>query len=139
MDETCYGTTEESEVISVCKVDTATQYEGSKEGIQCENNFKADASTQYVDSFRADASTQYVDSFKADASTQYLDSFKADASTQYLDNFKADASTQYVGNFKVDSSTQCEVVKAHTAIQCSVEAVSKLTQLLFIRSFRLMN
>ena len=57
MDEACYDTTEESGVISVCKVDAATQYEGSKEGIQCENNFKADASTQYVDSFRADAST----------------------------------------------------------------------------------
>jgi len=116
MDAACYDIMEESEAISVCKVDAATQYEDSKEVIQCENNFKADASTQYVDSFRADASTQYVDSFKVNASTQYLDSFKADASTQY------------VGNLKVDSSTQCEIVKAHTVVQCSVEVVSKQTQ-----------
>lgn len=82
MDAVCYDNTEESEIISVCKVNSATQCDDSKESIQCENNFKVDASTQYVESFKADASTQYLDSFKADASTQYLDSFKADASTQ---------------------------------------------------------
>ena len=124
----------------VVSVDAATQYEDSEEGTHHENNFKADASTQYVDTFKADASTQYVDTFKADASTQYVDTFKADASTQYVDTFKADASTQYVdtfkadastqyiGNFKVDASTHCEVLKAHTEVQCSVDIVSKLTQ-----------
>ena len=53
----------------VVSVDAATQYEDSEEGTHHENNFKADASTQYIDTFKADASTQYIDTFKADAST----------------------------------------------------------------------
>lgn len=126
MDAVCYNTTEESEV--VWKVDAATQYEGSKEGIQCGSNFKADASTQYIDTFKADASTQYVDAFKADASTQYGNTFKADASTQYVDTFKVDAITQYVERFKVDSSIQCSVDVVSEPTQTDTAAVHQIIQ-----------
>ena len=113
--------TDQSEAVSVDKVDVAIQYEDSKD-------FLADASTQYIDTFKADASTQYVDTFKADASTQYIDTFKADASTQYIDTFKADASTQYIDTFEADASTHSEAVKAHMEAQPNAPIVNKPPQ-----------